>query len=318
MLHRHPLQGHPPFRGLLGRLAALEEVEQIGEVELGRAAAQNLELGRHHRDLGHADVANEERQVVEPHVDALDLVRAFVDADLLDRHALQRQVAREEIQVDVVQLEDALGELGDLSDRDSAHDLGQNRHEQPTEHDHRHEDADQDLARAAGNAKHQTSTPNQLERWYPAPVMQSLNALACRDSWTAIRPTSSRPPRIRSGPGPISNAFRAHSTSTRETSWNMAPGFFHSVPRRSRVQPVSSSTAANSATQARIRPPLVRGLRGYQGISRAGRLVRIRAIHPSRRSPRARQPPVIPCGPRWHAVCLETTTEEDERWHWRT
>src|SRR3989454_200556 len=68
--------------------------------------------------------------------------------------------------------------------------------------------------------------------------MQSLNALACRDSRTAMRPTSRRPPRPRSGPGPTSNALRAHSTSTADTSWNMAPVFLHSVPRRSRRRSV--------------------------------------------------------------------------------
>ena len=104
-------------------------------------------------------MADEEGQIVEPNVDTLDLVCSFVRAGRLHLHALQRQVAREEIQVDVVQQQDAVCELGDLSDRDAAHDLGQNRQEQPTEHHHRHEDADQDLARAAGDAEHQTSTP---------------------------------------------------------------------------------------------------------------------------------------------------------------
>ena len=158
-LHGQALQGHRPLRGPLGRRASLEEIQQIGEVELGGAAAQNLDLRRHHRDLGHAHVADEERQIVEPNVDTLDLVCSFVRAGRLHLHALQRQVAREEIQVDVVQQQDAVCELGDLSDRDAAHDLGQNRQEQPTEHHHRHEDADQDLARAAGDAEHQTSTP---------------------------------------------------------------------------------------------------------------------------------------------------------------
>src|SRR5262245_11348399 len=49
-------------------------------------------------------------------------------------------------------------------------------------------------------------------------------------------------------------AFRAHSVSTSDTSWNIAPGFFHSVPRRSRTQPESSITTARNA-RARIESP---------------------------------------------------------------
>src|SRR5262249_1217453 len=99
----------------------------------------------------------EERQIVEPDVDALDLIGALVAALFLDPHAFQGEGTREWVQVQRARREDTPGELGNLRDRDTAHDPGQPRQEQPSQRDHRQEDADQDLARAAGDAEHRTS-----------------------------------------------------------------------------------------------------------------------------------------------------------------
>src|SRR5262245_43451436 len=79
-------------------------------------------------------------------------------------------------------------------------------------------------------------------------------------------------------------AFRAHSVSTSDTSWNIAPGFFHSVPRRSRTQPESSIATARSA-RARIESPLLQSLEDTRnGIGRACRAIGRFARCP-RRSP---------------------------------
>ena len=117
--------------------------------------AHDLDLRFHHRDLAHPDVTADERKVIDPSIDPPDLVRALVPAALGYLQAFQGEVTREEIQIDVVDEQRAAGKLGNLIDGDTAHDLGQHRNEHPAEGHHQHEDADQDLERAAGNAVHQ-------------------------------------------------------------------------------------------------------------------------------------------------------------------
>ena len=128
----------------------------------------------------------QERQVADADVQALELEGPLVHAALEESYALQRQVTGEEVEVHVVEREDAPGELGDLIDRDPAHDLRKDREGHRDDHDQPCDDRDQDLAGAARHPKHHTSTStfmtgpppsaSSIPRWSDSRGMRRLTS----------------------------------------------------------------------------------------------------------------------------------------------
>src|SRR4029450_7066733 len=158
--------------GLLAclRLVALEPVQDVREVELGGAAAQDARLRPDERDLLDPDRAEQEGQIADADVQALKLEGALVHALLEKPDTLQGDVTGEEVQVDVVDSEDTSGKLWDLIDRDPAYDLRKDREAHRDDHHQPREDRDQDLADAAGQPKHQTSTSTFMTGPPPSPA----------------------------------------------------------------------------------------------------------------------------------------------------
>src|SRR4029453_11961883 len=153
------------------------------------------------RDLLDPDRVEQERQVADADVQALELDGALVHAVLEEPDALQCQVAGEEVQVDVVEREHAPGQLGDLIDRDPAHDLRKDREGHRDDHHQPREDRDQDLADAAGQPKHHTSTStfmtgpppsaSSIPRWSDSRGMSRLTSGATGTAPEATSPIAS-------------------------------------------------------------------------------------------------------------------------------
>ena len=158
--------------------------QEVGEVEVRRAATHDVEHRRDQRELRDPDMAENERQIVDPDVQPLELEGPFVHAALENLPALQREVAGEEVQVHVLETEDASSELGGLAHGDAAHDFRKDRETRRADDHQRHEDCDQDLADAAGPAEHQTSTStfmtgpppraSSIPRWSASSGMRRL------------------------------------------------------------------------------------------------------------------------------------------------
>ena len=192
--HDRPLRGRRRVRRFLGAAEALQDVL---EVEFRGAAAQDAHRRRHQADLPDPDRAGQERQVVEPDIQPLELDGALVPAGLEDLAALQREVAGEEIQVHVLERQRAPREPGSLTLGDPTHDLREHREADADRHDQHGENRDQDLAGAARQPEHHTSTSTFMTG--PPPSASSIPRWSASSGIRRLTngPTGTAPPATR-------------------------------------------------------------------------------------------------------------------------